>query len=60
MKHLPEEWKAEHVAIPWHAVAAFRNILAHAYFNVDASIVWTTLQRDLAPLLGACELLHQK
>ena len=49
VKHLPEEWKAEHVAIPWHAIGAFRNILAHAYFNVDASIVWTTLQRDLDP-----------
>ncbi|CAA6680050.1 MULTISPECIES: DUF86 domain-containing protein [unclassified Lentimonas] len=59
VKHLPEEWKAEHLEIPWHAIAAFRNILAHAYFNVDASIVWTSLQRDLEPLLGACEQLQK-
>ena len=60
VKHLPEEWKAEHAEIPWHAISAFRNILAHAYFNVDASIVWTSLQRDLDPLLAACEKLQQK
>jgi len=60
VKHLPEELKAEHLAIPWHAISAFRNILAHAYFNVDASIVWATLQRDLHPLLAACEQLQAR
>ena len=60
VKHLPEEWKAEHLEIPWHAIAAFRNILAHAYFNIDASIVWTSLQRDLEPLLKACAQLQRE
>ena len=34
----------------WHKVKAFRNILAHNYFGIDAEEVWQIIQHNL-PLL---------
>jgi uncharacterized protein with HEPN domain len=35
-----------------------RNILVHAYFQVDWQEIWNVVERDLAPLkLGVRELL---
>jgi uncharacterized protein with HEPN domain len=37
-------------AIPWRSIKAFRNLLIHEYFKVDAAEIWTTIQNDLAGL----------
>ena len=31
-------------------VYAMRNVLAHGYFRIDASVVWTTVKQDLPKL----------
>jgi uncharacterized protein with HEPN domain len=36
--------------IPWRDVAAFRNVLAHAYLGINLNIVWEIVDRQL-PLL---------
>ena len=36
--------------IPWHAIRAMRNLHAHDYENVDLSVVWDTLENDIADL----------
>lgn len=36
--------------IPWRAMVAMRNVLAHDYFGIDLEQVWATVQRDLPPL----------
>jgi uncharacterized protein with HEPN domain len=41
--------------IPWKDVVAMRNRLAHAYFDIEAEIVWSTVQSDLAPLLAVLD-----
>ena len=33
--------------IPWSQIKSFRNIIAHAYFGVDAEEVWQIIQNDL-------------
>ncbi|CAG9214875.1 conserved hypothetical protein [Paraburkholderia tropica] len=33
-----------HPEIPWEAVYGMRNRVSHAYFSVDTSIVWSTVQ----------------
>jgi uncharacterized protein with HEPN domain len=38
-------------AIPFIKIAAMRNRLIHAYFDVDLDIVWTTVREDLPALL---------
>ena len=41
---------AQHPKLPWRKMRNMRNIVIHAYFNVDLTIVWGTVQEDLPPL----------
>jgi uncharacterized protein with HEPN domain len=36
--------------IPWRSIKAFRNLLIHEYFKVDAAEVWITIENDLPGL----------
>ena len=47
---LSGEFTACHPEVEWADIIAFRNIVVHAYFNVDWSIVWVAATED-APLL---------
>ncbi len=51
------ELKAAHPEIPWRVMAATRNRLIHAYFNVDLQIVLDTTQSDLPLLILNLEAL---
>jgi uncharacterized protein with HEPN domain len=42
--------EAEHPDIPWRDVAAFRNILAHAYLGVELTIVWDIIEHQIPQL----------
>ena len=42
--------EARTTGIPWHAIRAMRNLHAHDYENVDLSVVWDTLENDIADL----------
>jgi uncharacterized protein with HEPN domain len=35
---------------PWYKVRAFRNLVAHEYFNVKLSAVWQIIENDLPEL----------
>lgn len=48
--HLSEELKARHPVIDWPKAAAFRNILAHAYVDLDLGRVWAAITDDLPAL----------
>jgi uncharacterized protein with HEPN domain len=39
VKGLPEEFKAKEPQVAWRAISGFRDVLAHAYFEIDASVV---------------------
>ena len=49
--------RAEAAGIKWPAIAAMRNRLIHAYFDVDLDLVWATLTDDFPPLMAALEAL---
>jgi uncharacterized protein with HEPN domain len=44
--------QAAHPDLPWEQMRGLRNRLAHAYFDVDLTIVWDVVEREL-PELGA-------
>jgi uncharacterized protein with HEPN domain len=41
--------------IPWSAIVGMRNILIHAYFDVELDEVWDTVTTDLPPLIVEIE-----
>jgi len=50
-------FQRRHAAISWQDVIAMRNVLAHAYFEVDHEIVWKTVQGDLPPLIRSLKAI---
>lgn len=57
VRHLPEALKLDHPDIPWTTMAAVRNRIVHGYFGIDDSILFTTIDQDLKPLLPRLEAL---
>ena len=58
VERLSESFKSEHDTIDWMRIKAFRNIVAHDYFGIDAEEVWQIvgnhipkLKRDIKSLL---------
>jgi uncharacterized protein with HEPN domain len=44
------ELVARNPTIPWREMQTMRHKLVHDYFDVDLSVVWDTVQRDLPKL----------
>ncbi len=60
VKHIPNEWRERYQEIDWRRVIGFRNIVIHAYFEVDVEIVWTIATERLAELKGVIEKMVQE
>ncbi len=57
---LPEHLKRNHPEVPWPQIAAFRNILVHAYFGIDWEEIWRVvfrrcpaLRAQIGPILSS-------
>ena len=50
---LSDEFCEANKQIPWHAIKAFRNIIAHDYGVVDPLWSWNTIQVDIPILAGS-------
>ena len=51
---LSPEPKARHSGLPWPQIRRMRNILVHAYDDVDPEVVFEALQNDLNPIEAMC------
>jgi uncharacterized protein with HEPN domain len=49
-KNLPINFREKHSDVKWRKMTANRDVLIHTYFEVDMSIVWETVKKDL-PIL---------
>ncbi|MEI6499912.1 MAG: HepT-like ribonuclease domain-containing protein [Armatimonadota bacterium] len=47
----------EHPEIEWRDIIGMRHRLIHAYYNINLTVVWKTLQEDLPGLRGQLETL---
>lgn len=54
VKALPSEWTAREPGIQWRQIAGFRDVLAHAYFAVEVSVVWDAAAHKAPALRLAC------
>ncbi len=50
VKNISQELKEKHPKIEWKKVAGARDVMIHAYFNVDLDIVWDIVKNDLPKL----------
>ena len=50
VKQIPKDRRALYPDIPWKAIAGSRDIFVHQYWDIDMSVVWSTVQVAL-PLL---------
>ncbi len=47
------ECKDKYFEIPWKSVVGMRNRLIHGYFDINLDIVWSTVTKDIPPLINA-------
>ena len=52
-KRLSDEFKQKHSGVPWKDIAGFRDKVIHHYPEVDMTIIWTILTKDLPALKTA-------
>jgi uncharacterized protein with HEPN domain len=48
--HISSQFQREHPEIPWGNIIGMRHILVHGYFQIDLTIVWKAVERDLPDL----------
>lgn len=47
VKNISPALKEKHLDVEWKKIAGSRDIMIHAYFNVDLDIVWDIAKNDL-------------
>jgi uncharacterized protein with HEPN domain len=50
INRMAPEFIAQHPEVPWADMRDMRNIVVHAYFDVQLQVVWRTVQKDLPKL----------
>ena len=49
-KHITDDLKSKFTDIEWVQIVGLRNVLAHEYFGVDASLIWEIIKEDIPEL----------
>lgn len=57
---LSKPFREKYNNIDWRDVISMRNVLVHAYFEIDYEIVWKTVQADLPLLLTTLKAILDK
>ena len=55
-----EQTRSAHAEIPWKAIIGMRNRLIHAYFDIDADILWVAVTAEIPALLTQLRTLTGK
>ena len=55
-----DEVRSAHANIPWKAIVGMRNRLVHAYFDVDANVLWVAATVEIRTLLAQLQAIDPK
>ena len=47
---LSEQLRSTEPLVPWAKIRGFRNVVTHAYLNIDQDVVWGVVEGDLPEL----------
>ncbi|MCK5698537.1 MAG: DUF86 domain-containing protein [Candidatus Aenigmarchaeota archaeon] len=50
VKNIPDDMKKRYPEVPWKKIAGLRDVLIHAYFEVDLDLTWDITKTDLPEL----------
>lgn len=59
VKGIPEAIRTQYAQVDWRGIAAFRNVLAHAYFAVDEATLWDIIANKVPRLLDQLEQITE-
>jgi uncharacterized protein with HEPN domain len=59
-KHIPPDVQAKAPEIPWRAVAASRDRMAHGYFDINLDMLWTMASVDIPALQSHLKWLLER
>lgn len=54
-KILSDEFKEQHLEVPWRQWCGIRDVFAHQYSNIDYESAWATIQEDVTALKEFCQ-----
>jgi uncharacterized protein with HEPN domain len=60
VKRLPHSVRELEPDIPWQSIAGFRDVLVHAYHQIDLHVVWGALSQELPKLKQAVQRLEHQ
>lgn len=59
-KNIPENIRKKYPDIEWKKIAGIRNIIIHAYFELDLDLIWDVIQNKLSGLKKKIKIILEK
>lgn len=50
VKNIPDSFRDKYPDVSWRKIAGLRDIIIHAYFNLDLDITWDIIKKDIPVL----------
>lgn len=50
VKNIPDGFKEKYPEVLWKKIAGLRDIIIHAYFDIDLDITWDIIKKDIPDL----------
>lgn len=54
-KQVPQSVRDQYSDLPWRQMSGMRDKLIHAYFGVDATVIWKTVKEDIPQIKNALD-----